>query len=81
VDVSTIALSVAGFVLAGAWREFHAFKREIQKWQAKIDTALFGAQGDNGLNGTTRDHEARIRVIENTCQIMHSERLHGGHHG
>lgn len=63
-DLTGIAVAVAGFILAGAWREFHQFKREIQGWQARIDTVLFGADGSNGLNGTSKDHEQRIRLLE-----------------
>lgn len=75
VDVSTIALGIAAFVLAGFWREIHGFKREILRWQSKIDTVLFGAEGGNGLNGTAKDHEQRLRVLEHSCQ-----HLHGAHH-
>jgi hypothetical protein len=64
IDVAAIALAFAGFVLAGFWREMHKFKREIQQWQSKIDTVLFGPMGDNGLHGTVRDHETRIRMLE-----------------
>ena len=70
-DLTGFAIAFAGFVLAGAWREFHHFKREIQKWQAKIDTALFGVTGGNGLNGISKDHETRIRQLENNCQAHH----------
>lgn len=63
-DLTTIAFSVAGFLLAGAWREFHRFKRDVEQWQSKIDVVLFGPQGDNGLNGTSKDHESRLRLVE-----------------
>lgn len=61
---TSIAVTFAGFVLAGFWREIHTFKRHINQWQAKIDTVLFGAHGDNGLNGVTKEHEQRIRRLE-----------------
>lgn len=63
-DIAAIAVSFTGFILAGFWREIHNFKREVLRWQSKIDTTLFGATGDNGLNGTTKDHEQRLRVLE-----------------
>ena len=63
-DLTGIAVAVAGFLLAGAWKEFHSFKREVQQWQSKIDTVLFGAEGGNGLNGTAKDHETRLRMLE-----------------
>ncbi len=63
-EIGTITLGIAAFLLAGAWRELHAFKREIQQWQSKIDTVLFGPEGNNGLNGTMKDHEQRLRVLE-----------------
>lgn len=63
-SLSNIALAVAGFLLAAAWRELHHFKREVQRWQGRIDVVLFGPNGDNGLNGTSRDHETRIRRLE-----------------
>lgn len=68
---TSIAVGFAGFVLAGFWREIHTFKRHINQWQSKIDTALFGVNGDNGLNGTQKDHEARLRLIERTCAMRH----------
>jgi len=63
-EIGTIGLGIAGFLLAGAWREFHHFKREVQKWQSKIDVVLFGPEGNNGMNGTSKDHEQRIRLLE-----------------
>lgn len=63
-DLTTVAVAFTGFVLAGFWREIHTFKREVTRWQSKIDTTLFGATGDNGLNGTAKDHEARLRALE-----------------
>jgi hypothetical protein len=63
-DFTTAAVAFTGFVLAGFWREINVFKREVLKWQSKIDTTLFGATGDNGINGTVKDHEKRIRRLE-----------------
>jgi hypothetical protein len=64
IHLSDLAITFAGFVLAGFWREIHLFKRDVGKWQTRIDTALFGATGDNGLHGTSKDHEQRIRLLE-----------------
>lgn len=70
VTLTTLAVGFTGFVLAGFWREIHAFKRSVESWQSKIDVTLFGATGDNGLNGTSKDHEQRIRSLESreTCE-------------
>jgi len=74
VTPTSIAVAFAGFVLAGFWREIHTFKRHINQWQAKIDVVLFGAQGDNGLNGGYKDHEHRLRALER--QQPAEERAH-----
>jgi hypothetical protein len=74
INVSDFAIAFAGFVLAGFWREIHLFKRDVGKWQARIDTALFGATGDNGLHGTSKDHETRLRALERHHQA-HEERV------
>jgi hypothetical protein len=63
-NATSVAIAFAGMVLAGFWREIHAFKRQIEKWQARIDTVLFGPDGGNGLHGTTKDHEQRLRRLE-----------------
>ena len=63
-DIQTIAISFTAFVLAGFWREVHHFRTATQKWQSKIDVTLFGPEGSNGLNGTIKDHETRLRALE-----------------
>lgn len=63
-SVSDVAVWFAGAALAFFGREMYSFKREIQRWQAKIDTTLFGPEGANGLNGSLKDHESRIRLLE-----------------
>lgn len=78
-DISSIALAVAGFLLAGAWREFHHFKREVQRWQSKIDVVLFGPEGSNGLNGIVKDHEARMRVLEQAAHRHTDDDRRDGH--
>lgn len=67
-DVHTLSLGFTGFVLTMFWREIHSFKRQVERWQSKIDTTLFGPEGNNGLNGTTKDHETRIRVLESKVE-------------
>lgn len=39
-------------------------KRETKEWQAKVEVGLFGATGENGLHGLSKDHEQRIRLLE-----------------
>lgn len=63
------ALTVAGVV--GAWRSVVAFQRRVEawhakmeKWQTRIDVVLFGADGNNGINGLTKDHAKRIHALE-----------------
>lgn len=63
-DIHTLTLAFTGFALTMFWREIHAFKRSVEKWQSKIDTTLFGPEGNNGLNGKSKDHEQRIRTLE-----------------
>jgi hypothetical protein len=75
-DFQSFAITFAGFVLAGFWREIHMFKRDVGKWQAKIDVVLFGATGSNGINGTTKDHEQRIRQLENFHHVEHGHSDH-----
>ena len=60
----TAAMGFTGLVLTGFWREQRALREDMRTWQAKINTTLFGPNGDNGLNGTSKDHERRIRTLE-----------------
>lgn len=64
ITVESIGLGVTTFVLVGFWREQRALRDDIKVWQSKINTTLFGPNGDNGLNGISKDHEYRIREIE-----------------
>lgn len=58
------AVWFTGGAIAFFAREIYSFKREVLRWQAKIDTTLFGPEGANGLNGIVKDHELRIRSLE-----------------
>lgn len=67
------ALTVA--LLLWFFRAFDALRdqltqltKETKEWQARVNVALFGATGDNGLHGTVKDHEARIRSLEQTTE-------------
>jgi hypothetical protein len=62
--LTDIAVTFTGFVLIGFWREMHSLKNDIRAWQAKINTTLFGPNADNGLVGTSKDHEHRLRDLE-----------------
>ncbi len=64
VTLESIGLGVTTIALVGFWREQRALRDDIRVWQSKINTTLFGPNGDNGLNGTSKDHETRIRTIE-----------------
>jgi hypothetical protein len=63
-SLSDAALWFAGGAIAFFSREIYSFKREVLRWQAKIDTTLFGPEGQNGMHGTVKDHELRIRLLE-----------------
>lgn len=64
ISMADAAIAFTGVVLLGFWREMNSLKKHTLQWQSKIDTTLFGASGNNGLNGTTKDHEERIRSLE-----------------
>ena len=64
ITLESLAVGFTGVVLAGFWRDTRGLQKEIRSWRAKIDTTLFGPEGSNGLNGTVKDHEQRIRVLE-----------------
>jgi hypothetical protein len=63
-DASNILQTVIALLLAGQWNATATFKREVRRWQDRVDVTLFGPGGDNGLNGTMKDHEQRLRAIE-----------------
>lgn len=70
-NVGTLMQGLTLALLVWFWNEFHAikqrltdFQRESKEWQARIETGLFGATGENGLHGTSKDHETRIRLLE-----------------
>lgn len=63
-QVSDLAVPFTGAVLMGFWKEMNSMRKQMIQWQAKIDTTLFGASGSNGLSGTSKDHEERIRILE-----------------
>jgi hypothetical protein len=64
VSAEAVAMTFTGLALTGFWREQRALREDMRTWQAKINTTLFGPNGDNGLNGTSKDHETRIRALE-----------------
>jgi hypothetical protein len=61
----TVALLLSFFGSVNKLRDqLTRLTKETKEWQAKVDVALFGATGDNGLHGTVKDHEARLRSLE-----------------
>lgn len=62
--VTTVALAFSGIALVGFWREMNSLKKHMISWTSRIETTLFGASGNNGLNGITKDHEERLRQLE-----------------
>ena len=40
-----------------------AFAKEMTEWRV----ILFGRNGENGIQGTVKDHENRIRALENAA--------------
>lgn len=62
-------LTVAGVI--GAWRSVVAFQRRVEewhhkmeRWQTRIDMVIFGADGNNGINGLTKDLAKRVHSLE-----------------
>lgn len=66
-SIQDIATVFTGIVLIGFWREMNSLKKQMTQWQSKIDTTLFGPNGSNGISGISKDHENRIRFLENTA--------------
>lgn len=71
VDMGTILQGLTVAILLWFFTQFHQmkdnlaeFKKETKEWQAKVEVGLFGATGENGLHGTSKDHEQRIRALE-----------------
>lgn len=62
--VTTVAVAFSGIAFLGFWREMNALKKQMTAWMSRIETTLFGASGNNGLNGITKDHEERLRQLE-----------------
>lgn len=71
INLSAILQGVTVALLVWFWNSVHGIKeqlttltKETKEWQAKVDVALFGATGDNGMYGTVKDHETRLRLLE-----------------
>ena len=64
--LTDIAGTIATAALVGFWHEMRAFREEIRLWRAKIDTTLFGPEGNNGLNGKSKEMEHRIHDLEHS---------------
>lgn len=67
--------ALTAFLLIWFWTAFHQIKdklteltKETKEWQAKIDVVVFGATGNNGLHGTSKDHETRLRLLEQSIE-------------
>lgn len=71
INLGSILQGLTLAILVWFWNAFHQIKDQLtdlssttKEWQAKIDVALFGAKGDNGIHGTVKDHEQRLRHVE-----------------
>lgn len=71
ISVGDAAITFTGVVLLGFWREMNALRKQTLQWQSRIDTTLFGVSGHNGLNGTSKDHEERLRTLELRPHLLH----------
>lgn len=70
-DLGSVLQAVTVALLLGGIAGFNKLKEQVteltkdtKEWQARVTVALFGATGDNGLHGISKDHEARIRLLE-----------------
>lgn len=71
IDLSSIMQGLTLGILLWFWNQFHQIKdrlaeltRETKEWQAKVDVAMFGVTGTNGMHGMSKDHEVRLRLLE-----------------
>jgi hypothetical protein len=61
VSLETIVTGFAGLAAIAFWREMRALRDDFTTFRSTIHTALFGPEGNNGINGTVKDHETRLR--------------------
>ena len=62
--IERVAIGIAGMTLMGFWREMRSFREESRNWQTRIETALFGANGDNGINGTVKALAEDVKQLQ-----------------
>ena len=62
--IERLAVGVAGVALAGFWHEMRSFREETRQWQVRIETALFGPNGDNGINGTVKTLVEEVKQLQ-----------------
>ena len=55
-----------------------ARQEETEKLVQKHDYTLYGVNGDNGLNGTVRDHASRITALERKLAVVCALAAAGG---
>lgn len=75
IDLGAIFQGLTLAFLIWFWNAFNQVRdklneltQETKEWQAKIDVVVFGATGSNGLNGTVKDHEVRLRLLEQNIE-------------
>lgn len=64
INLGVILQAVATALLIGALQQLADFRRKVQSWQDRMDVAMFGPDGRNGVYGSVKDHELRLRRLE-----------------
>lgn len=64
VTVESIAMGVAALMLTAFWKDSRNEWKKAAEWRGEMKATLFGVNGTNGLVGTSKDHETRIRELE-----------------
>lgn len=64
IEPATVIQTVVALLLVGALQSMNDFKKKVQSWQDRMDVAMFGPNGKNGVYGTVGDHEQRLRALE-----------------
>lgn len=62
--IERVGLGVAGIALMGFWKDMRSFREESRTWQTRIETALFGPNGDNGINGTVKGLAEDVKHLQ-----------------
>lgn len=62
--INTIAMVFSGIVLLAFWRDMNDFKRKVERWQTRIETALFGPDGRGGVHDDVRELKHVVKELD-----------------